>query len=114
MKRIILTLVCACIVLAVLAGIPKADATTSSHASRANSCTVSSPSNAEKTAQRTLHQFLKKHQLTPSDNRLTNRAPQRLSPEEMTGSRIVVMEAQGVEDFDDNGNPIMSDMVYSL
>ena len=114
MKRIILTLACTCMVLAVLAGIPQADATISSHATRTQSCAVTPSSHAEKTGQRTLHQFLREHKLSPNDNRLTNRAPQRLSPEEMTGSRIVVMEAQGVEDFDDNGNPIMSDMVYSL
>ena len=116
MKRIIITtLACFCMALAVLSGIPTSGATISSHAaSRNKSCTVSPDSKTEMTGQRSLHQYIRERKFSPNDNRLTDRAPQRLSPEEITGSRIVVMEAQGVEDFDTNGYPIMSDIVYSL
>ena len=57
---------------------------------------------------------MRERNLTPNDNRLTKKAPRRLSEEDMIGPHIAVMEAQALQDFDSDGNPILSDIVYSL
>jgi len=57
---------------------------------------------------------MRERNLTPSDNRLTKKAPRRLTSEGLTGTRIVLMEATAIGDIDENGNPILSDTVYSL
>lgn len=94
MKNLFLTIVCACTVLPLIAGVPKGNVASSGRTS--------------------LHQLMRERNLTPSDNRLTKKAPRRLTSEGLTGTRIVLMEATAINDIDENGNPILSDTVYSL
>ena len=94
MKNLFLTIVFACTALALMAAAPKPDVSSSKPAS--------------------LHQFLRQRNLTPNDNRLTQKAPSRSLAENLLGTRIVVMEAQALEDIDENNSPILSDTVYSL
>lgn len=94
MKNLFLTIVCACTVLPLIAGAPKGNVASSGRTS--------------------LHQLMRERNLTPSDNRLTKKAPRRLTSEGLTGTRIVLMEATAINDIDENGNPILSDTVYSL
>jgi len=94
MKNLFLTIVCACTVLPLIAGVPKGNVASSGRTS--------------------LHQLMRERNLTPSDNRLTKKAPRRLTSEGLTGTRIVLMEATAIGDIDENGNPILSDTVYSL
>ena len=94
MKNLFLTIVFACMALALMAAAPKPDVSSSKPAS--------------------LHQFLRQRNLTPNDNRLTKKAPSRSLAENLLGTRIVVMEAQALEDIDENNSPILSDTVYSL
>ena len=94
MKNLFLTIVCACMALVLMAAAPKPDVAASKSMS--------------------LHQFLRERNLTPNDNRLTQKAPSRTLAENLLGTRIVVMEAQALEDIDENFSPILSDTVYSL
>lgn len=94
MKNLFLTIVCACTVLPLIAGAPKGNVASSGRTS--------------------LHQLMRERNLTPSDNRLTKKAPRRLTSEGLIGTRIVLMEATAIDDFDENDNPIFSDTVYSL
>lgn len=95
MKNLFLTIVFACMSLALMAAAPKPDVAASSKPA-------------------SLHQFLRQRNLTPNDNRLTKKAPSRTLEDDLLGTRIVVMEAQALEDIDENNSPILSDTVYSL
>ncbi len=95
MKNLFLTFVFACMTLALMAAAPKPDVASSSKPA-------------------SLHQFLRQRNLTPNDNRLTKKAPSRTLEDDLLGTRIVVMEAQALEDIDENNSPILSDTVYSL
>ena len=95
MKNLFLTIVFACMALALMAAAPKPDVASSSKPA-------------------SLHQFLRQRNLTPNDNRLTKKAPSRTLEDDLLGTRIVVMEAQALEDIDENNSPILSDTVYSL
>ena len=94
MKNLFLTIMFACMALALMAAAPKPDVAASKPMS--------------------LHQFLRERNLTPNDNRLTQKAPSRAIEDDLLGNRIVVMEAQALEDIDENYSPILSDTVYSL
>ena len=95
MKNLFLAFVFACMTLALMAAAPKPDVASSSKPA-------------------SLHQFLRQSNLTPNDNRLTKKAPSRTLEDDLLGTRIVVMEAQALEDIDENNSPILSDTVYSL
>ena len=112
MKHLILTIVCACMSLAVMAGVSKPDAAQTMRASK-KSCVASQSANGKKAGQ-SLHQFLRERNLTLNDNRLTKKAPRRSLTDSSSGGLIAVMEAQALEDFDWDGNVTLSDTVYSL
>ena len=101
MKHLFLIIVCACTALAVMAGVPKPDAARARQALKNGSGAVSTPVSGDRAGQVSLHQFMREHKVTPSDNRLTKKAPPRLSPENMAVNRIVAVEAQALE-FDEN------------
>lgn len=114
MKNLFLTIMCACMALALMATVPEPDVSTSRLTSKDKSSVPPANVQADKTGPKTLHQFMRERNLTPNDNRLTKKAPRRLSEEDMIGPHIAVMEAQALQDFDSDGNPILSDIVYSL
>ncbi len=114
MKNLFLTIMYACMALALMAAVPEPDVSTSRLTSKDKSSVPPANVQVDKTGPKTLHQFMRERNLTPNDNRLTKKAPRRLSEEDMIGPHIAVMEAQALQDFDSDGNPILSDIVYSL
>ena len=114
MKNLFFTIMCACMALALMAAVPEPDVSTSRQTSKDKSSVPPANVQADKTGPKTLHQFMRERNLTPNDNRLTKKAPRPLSEEDMIGPHIAVMEAQALQDFDSDGNPILSDIVYSL
>ena len=113
MKHLFFIIVCACTALAVMAGVPKPDAARARQALKNGSGAVSTPVSGDRAGQVSLHQFMREHKVTPSDNRLTKKAPPRLSPENMAVNRIVAVEAQALE-FDEWNNVTVNDTIYSL
>lgn len=113
MKHLLMTIVCACMALALMAGAPKPDAARPVLSSE-NKPSVAPQAADKKNAAQSLHQFLRERNLSLNDNRLTKKAPRRDSAQDLQGTRIAVMTAQALEDIDEDDNPILSDTVYTL
>ena len=114
MKNLLLTIVCACMALALMAAAPKPDVATSRQALKSKSAVASPSSRVEKVSSKSLHQFMRERNLTLNDNRLTKKAPRRTTAKNLPGSRIAVMEACALDDFNGDGYCTLSDTVYSL
>lgn len=113
MKHLLMTIVCACMALALMAGAPKPDAARPVLSSE-NKPSVATKAADKKNAAQSLHQFLRERNLSLNDNRLTKKAPRRDSAQDLQGTRIAVMAAHALEDIDEDDNPILSDTVYTL
>ena len=113
MKKLTVTIVCACLALAVMAGVPKPDAARARQALKSESVAGSATVNAGETRQVSFHQFMREHNVNPGDNRLAKKAPSRLPSDVMSGNKIVAVEAQAL-DCDDDGNFTLNDTLYSM
>lgn len=112
MKQLAITIICACLALAAMAQVPKPDAARLRQAIK-NRPAAATPVGQSKTGQVSLHQFMRERNLTPNDNRLLKKAPSR-GIQRNQSDMIAVAEVQAIDDFDEDGLPIMSDDVYSL
>ena len=106
MRYLILTLLCFCIALTILAGGVYGNGIQSPLVP-GNDSLVTAPSAAVTQHQPvSLHQFMQQHNITPGDNRLATNAPRRLSEAGMKGKRLVSTIAYDCDTacFDDHGN----------
>lgn len=114
MKNLFLTIVCTCMALALMAAAPKSDVATSRQALKSKSVVASPSTRVDKVSSKSLHQLMRERKLNLNDNRVNKKAPHRITAEELPGSRIAVMEACALDDFDGDGYFTLSDTVYSL
>lgn len=113
MKHIIISIICACVALASVAGVPKKDAARLQRVLNNKSGHVAAPAAEVGTKPISLQQFMRENNVTPNDNRLKKKAPQRVSAADLQGTRIAALEAAPI-DIDEYDNFIFSDLVYYL
>ena len=97
MKQLILAIICACMALSAAAGVPKSD--------------VSRVRQALKSKSTAINASMREGKVTPGDDRISNKAPRRLSPADLEGSRIAIVAAQALEDEYDF---LLNDTVFNL
>ena len=83
--------------LTAVAGAPKSDAARIRQALKSKSTAISA--------------IMREGKVTPGDDRITSKAPRRLSPTDLEGTRIAIVSAQALEDEYDF---VLNDTVFSL
>ena len=112
MKQLIITLICACTALAVMAGAPRSDSARLRQALKNRLTASTSVTRGKTTGQVSLRQLMSARNVTPGDNRLNSRSSRSLPPGEFQGDRIAAVEAYPLS-FDDEGAH-MSDTAFNM
>lgn len=97
MKQLILAFICACMALTAVAGAPKSDTARIRQALKSKSTAISAT--------------MREGKATPGDDRITSKAPHRLSPADLEGTRIALVAAQAL---DDEYDFLLNDTVFCL
>ena len=105
---------CTCLALSAIAGVTRPDAVRARQALYKSNHAAVVPAAAKPQKSASLQQFMRERQLTPGDNRLTSRAPRRLSVEDFLGMRVTSVSMYDFNGFDDNGYPVYNDSVYGM
>lgn len=114
MKHLFCAIMCTCLALSAIAGVTRPDAVRARQALYKSNHAAVVPAAAKPQKSASLQQFMRERQLTPGDNRLTSRAPHRLTPEDIQGIMITSVSMYDFNDFDDYGYPVYNDSVYGM
>ena len=108
-----LTVLCACLALAVAAGASESDVAQSQQLLINKPSAVTAPVSNGKGGQVSLQQLVRERNAAKSHGPLIKKTPSGMVTEDMDGIRISVTEASAIE-FDDYGNFWVNDTIYSL
>ena len=113
MKKLIITIVCACTALAVMAGASRPDFSRAKQVFKKGPVAATTSVGQSTTGQMSLQQFMREHNVTPNDNRIMRKAPRRDMSRDYDGLKIMTVEVHPVE-FDEEGYGIVSDTAYGM
>ena len=113
MKNLILSIMCVCMALAATAGVPEPDVAQARPTLKKSTC-VARPATTGTTASTSLARFMQERNLTLDDNRRSKAAPRRLNADDLSGSRISVIDMQVVDSIDQNGQLLLNDTTISM
>ena len=113
MKNLILSIMCVCMALAATAGVPEPDVAQARPTLKKSTC-VARPATTGTTASTSLARFMRERNLTLDDNRRSKAAPRRLNADDLSGSRISVIDMQVVDSIDQNGQLLLNDTTISM
>lgn len=113
MKKVFITIVCACTALAIMAGASRPDFSRAKQVFKKGPVAATTSVGQSTTGQVSLQQFMREHNVTPNDNRIMRKAPQRDMSRDVDGLKIMTVEVHPV-DFDDEGYGIVSETAYGM